>query len=221
MAKKRKPPRLATPPAPPPPPVPPPRDTVTEDTPLTDDERRFVEEWEVDRVAAAAYRRAFPGCTHRQAWWNGWRMRRQPNVAAEIRYLVRAQRIRDFVSADKVIEELARIGSSDILEMYDPATNQLRHPRHIPYNLRKCISEVKVQRQRSTRRGRATVTDQIVSYRLYNKLDALGKLMKHLGLETEITPLEVLLAALPRALAEQVRQELAAERTLPSTNGRH
>lgn len=216
MARKRKPPN-----APPPP-------EVTAETPLSEDETVFVNEFLIDRVSAAAYRRAFPGCSYQSAFRLGSIMRRRVNVAAEIDAGITAQRIRNNVSADGVINELKRIAFSDIYQLYDPATNQLREPRHIPYDLRKAVASVKISRERrsvSTRgRTRTTVTQAIVEYRFWDKVAALGKLMRHLGLEVEIPPLDVLLAALPRQLAEQVRTELARERTAvphPSTNGTH
>lgn len=209
---------------PPAPPSPPPE--VTAETPLSDDELRFVEEWIIDRNAAAAYRRAFPDCSHYNARRLGSLMRRRPNVDRECEAARSAQRIRSNVSADGVINELKRIAFSDIYQLYDPATNQLREARHIPYDLRKAVASVKISRERrsvSTRgRTRTTVTQSIVEYRFWDKVAALGKLMRHLGLEVEIPPLDVLLSALPRDLAEQVRVELTRARTapaIPSTNG--
>ncbi len=218
MARKRKPP---TPPAP---------VQVTADAPLNQDEERFVSEYLIDRISAAAYRRAFPGCSYQSAFRLGSLMRRRINVAAEIEAGIRSQRIRNNVTADSVIQELRCIAHSDLYQLYDPATNQLREPRNIPYELRKAIASVRVSRERRsvTTRGRTrtTVTQAIVEYRFWDKVAALGKLMRHLGLEQSITPLEGLLALLPPDLSAQVRgaliQQTARENAVSANgNGKH
>lgn len=197
-----------------------------EEEPLTPNEQRFVEEFLVDRVAAAAYRRVFPEVSHHAAYVCGPEMRRRPNVAREIRSALAAARVRSRVRADLVEEELARIAFSDIWDVFDPQTNTLRNPRHIPIETRKAIASIKVSRERTSRSSngntRTTVRESVVEYKLWPKVEALGKLMRRLGLETDLPPLEVLLSALPRDLAEQVRAALSAPRVAPpSTNGVH
>lgn len=227
MAKSRKtkappkrPPNRPGPPTPPPPPV-------TADTPLDEHERRFVEEYLIDRIAGAAYRRTFPNVTYHSSYHLGVAMRDRPNVRAEINAGLHAQRIRSRVTADKVVDELARIAFSDVYALYDEASNQLRHPRHIPYDVRKAIASIKVTRRRTTttRRGQTTTTttDALVEYRLWNKVDALDKLMSHLGLKkAEIPPLDALLALLPPPLREQLRVLMTEQQIRsPSTNGKH
>lgn len=213
------------------PPTPPPTPVDPATVELDDNERRFVEEYLVDRRATGAYLRCNPNVTRRSAAAAlGHEMKNRPHVAAEIRAGLALQRARCAVRADKVLEELAMIADSDVLDLYDEQTNQLRHPRNIPYQVRKCVASIKVSRQRTTTRTRnrtsVTVTDSIVEYKLWDKIAALGKLMRHLGLETEITPLDALLAALPADLREQVRRALIphAGRTItasPNGNGKH
>ncbi len=198
-----------------PPKAPQPPEEPNADTPLTDDEQRFTEEWAVDRSSAAAYRRCFPDASHYNSRRLGSLMRRRPNVDRECQAILRAARHRCGVSADEVIRELARIAFSDVLELYDPTTQQLRHPRYIPYDTRKVVSSIRVSRSRVSRstngRTRTTQTDQIIEYKLWDKNTALAKLMKHLGLENELTPLEALLALLPVSVREEVRAALALE----------
>lgn len=194
--------------------------------PLSPDEQRFVEEWLVDRSSARAYRTCFPGCSHHAARNHGWEMRHRPNVDREIRAAVHAQSIRTQVTADRALKELARVAFSDVIDLYDPVTHQLRHPRHIPFEARRAIASIKVGRTRTTTRSdgqtETQVAEHVVAYTLWPKMDALGKICRHLGMDTEITPLEALLQALPRELAAAVRQALAAPREVkPSTNGHH
>ncbi len=221
MAKQRKP-RTPPPPAAPPPPV-------TEDTPLTNEELLFINEYMIDRKGGPAYQRLHPDClSMRSACVIAHEMRTRLNVAAEIRERIRQHGVRCGVKADTVIQEIKRIGFSDILDLFDPNTNLLRAPRHIPLDLRRAIASVKVSRARvSTTRNRRTttkVTESFVEYRFWNKLDALAKLSNRLGLNTEIPSIEQFLLMLPRPLAIQVRDALLKQPTkvpAASTNGKH
>ena len=186
--------------------------------PLTSDEALFVDSYLIYRRYAAAYREVFPATSWQNSRRWGWEWGHRPHVEAEIRAAIRDQRTRKRATADGVIDELARIAFSDILDLYDPATQNLRHPRHIPFETRRAISSMRVQRQRVTEttqsggRGRPTTTtrivDSIVEYKLWNKTEALAKIANHLGLNTELPPLESLLRLLPTELASQVRSAL-------------
>lgn len=195
------------------------------DVPLNDDEQRFVDEWIIDRKSTMAYRRSFPGVSYATARRAGREMRLRPNVDREISAALHAQRIRTQVTADAVQEEIANIAFFDIYDLYDPDTGTLRNPRAIPYMTRKAIASIRVSRQSSTRhvrrKRRTTVKECIVEYKFWNKMDALGKLCLQLGMQTEITPLDALLRALPTDLAIAVRNVLVTpERvTAPSSNG--
>lgn len=195
------------------------------DIPLNDDEQRFIDEYLVDRNATRSYHTTFPNVSHYTARTEGCRMLARPNVRREVNAAIQSQSIRTQVTADKILKELARIATSDIWDLYDPQTGLLRHPRHIPYETRKAIASIRVQRERRTirrnNRSRTTLHESIVEYKLWPKMEALGKLCRHLGLDTEITPLEALLRALPGELSAAVRQALSADqnRTAPSLNG--
>jgi hypothetical protein len=110
--------------------------------PLDNQEQLFVEEYLYDRNYAHAFRRLNPECNHRNARQQGWEIGHRPNVAREIRDAVAAQKFRKRAHADRVIDEIALLAMSDIADLYDPQTHQLRHPRHIPYETRKCIASV-------------------------------------------------------------------------------
>lgn len=205
--------------------TPPPPNPV--DVPLTDEQLRFVDEYMIDRRSGLAYMRCHPDCrSHRTAQIQGCIIKNLPNVTAEIRSRTRELSVRRRVDSELVVAEIERLAFSDIIDLFDPRTSELRHPRHIPYDARKAIASVKVNRQRRTvtRNGktRTTVTDQVIEYKLWSKPEALARLCRFLGLETEIPPLEQLLALLPRPLAIQVREYLVQTRTaVPSSNGKH
>lgn len=208
MGKARKPPKKgAEPPAPP---------ADPRDRELDDDERLFVEQYLVDRNQYRAYRRTFPGTSARVARSHAYLMARRPHVRAEIQAGIAEQRRRCRVKADAALEELAVVAFSDVLGVFDPETNTLLNPRHIPYDTRKAVKSIKVSRERRsvTRAGRTTttVTETVVEYQFWDKLNALNQLREFLGLKTEIAPVEALMATLPPAAAAVLRQLMTAPR---------
>lgn len=204
--------KRTVPPPPPPDGTPPPPDV-----PLNDNEARFVAEYLMDRNATHAYLRMFPHVCYDSARNAGSDMRCRPHVAREIDIALRAQCLRTRISADGVLREVARVAFSDIFELFDPNTNQLRMPRQIPFEVRRAIMSIRVNRSRTTRTTEngqiTTVADTVLEYKFHPKMDALGKLARHLGLDTEITPLDALLRMLPHDLASSVRASL----TIPQT----
>ena len=210
------------------PPPPPPSNIDDPDRELNDYEARFVNEYLVDRCAAAAMRRIRPEYSHTVAASMGYQLRHRPCIDREIRAAVRAQSLRTRITADRALREIARIAFSDIIDLYDPHTGELYNPRNIPLEMRRAVSSVKVSRERRreerSRGVRVIVTDTVVEYKLYDKLGALEKLCRHLGLNTEITPLEAFLQLLPPDVSAEVRKLLAAKATAnftPSANGVH
>ena len=202
-------------PPPPEPNTPPPDPELlqAELRPLTEDEQRFCDEYLVDRNATRAYHATY-NCDYATAATAGPHLRHRPNVAREIAGMIRAQRVRLQLNADAVLKELCRCAFSDMYQVVDPQTHLLRNPRHIPLDTRRAVSEIRMTRERTTRSQANTtttaVTESVVTVKFWNKIDALGKLAKHLGLDTEVTPLDALLRLLPASVAAEVRAALNA-----------
>ncbi len=221
--RKDTPPEGAGPPTPPPPidpdapPAPDPNDPAARE--LTYTEQRYVDEYMLDRKRVRAYRRVFPNANYRTAANGVAEIHNRPHVLREIQEATRAQQIRTQIRADTVLKELRRIAESDVLDLFDPQTNQLRHPRHIPIDTRRTIASIRVNRARTTVNSangtQTSVVDTIMEYKLWNKNDALGKLAAYLGLQTEIPPLDALLSALPPALASAVRSAMLQQAQPP------
>lgn len=183
-----------------------------EGTPLTPAEARFVAEFMLDPTSAArAYRAAYPESSEAAARVGASRMKTRPHVAAAIRAAREAQARRTNVRADSVLRELVMIATSDAAELYDPRSNLLRHPRHIPISTRRCIASMKVRRIREeTRDDETVISEEIVEIQFADKIAALDRLARHLGLDTEITPLEALFEIMPKELGAAVRAALTA-----------
>lgn len=215
--RKRRPPKPPKGPGRPPPPGPPapPAGGEGDQAPLSDEEQRFVEEYLIDRNATRAYLAVNPGVRYCSARSRASEFRARPNVAAEIRAGEEALRIRAGVRADTVLRELVCLAFSDVVHLVDHQTGRLLPLRCIPREARKSVASIEVLRERTTVRrlaGRSvtTVTECLVRYKLWNKIDALDRLCNYLGLKTAIPSLEALLAALPPPAAAQLRAALAA-----------
>src|SRR5262249_17219203 len=151
---------------------------------------------------------AFPNSSYGAARVGASRLVAKDNIREEIRAARAEQQRRTRITADKVLREIARVAFSDLIDLFDDE-GRFRNPRAVPLEARHAIASVRVSRERVTRRvtrkgkTRTTTTtrESVLGYRLWNKLDALGKLAKHLGLNVEITPPEALLTAMPAELA--------------------
>lgn len=188
--------------------------------PLTEEQQRFVDEYVRDPNATLAYRRAYPGVGYATAGANGHKLLKNPQIQGEIAAARAAQQRRIRVDADRVVREIARVGFADVLDLFD-ADGCLLPLRDVPIGTRRAVASVKVRQERVkwTTAGETTVTraERVVEVKLADKLTALEKLGKHLGLFRELPPLEAVLALLPDAVRESVRRELAA--ALPPAGG--
>lgn len=181
---------------------------------LTPAQELFCREWCVDFNATRAYRVAFPGSTYQTAKTEGPKLLAKPHIKSETSAVRSAQRKRIGVRADAVIEEARRLAFSDPIYLFEDDGVTPRGMRHIPPETRAAIASVKVRRERVERHRadgdtEVVTTHEVIEFKLWPKPKGIDKLWVHLGLKTEITPLDALLAALPPGLAEQVRLALA------------
>ncbi len=199
---------------------------VAED--LSDIEKAFVDAYMIYRNSGKAYRSLFPNCSRITSYINGRDIRNREHVDREITAGIYAQRIRSQITADQVLDEIARVAFSDIVDLFNPVTGELLPPTEIPFNTRKALAKIKVSRVKETkqlkRKKVVTINECVIEYSFWDKMDALGRLCRHLGLETEITPLDALLRMLPNDLSQAVRASLMTATTtnrmkMPSANG--
>ena len=173
---------------------------------LTEQELRFVTEYVSDGNATRAYRAAFD-CTGRTTgavMVAASRLVRKRKVQEEIRVQRAEARKRLRVTPTRLQRELAAIAFADIgdvLDFSDTANGVRFRPfQDIPPNARKALESVTVQVKGED--------SYVVAVKLRDKLSALDKLAKMLGLYQELPPLEVLLMALPPNIADRVRVAL-------------
>lgn len=186
---------------------------MADDKPLTPKQQRFVEEYLVDLNAAAAARRA--GYSEAAARDIGAENLTKPNILAAIEAAKAARSRRTEVTADRVLLELARVGFSDIGEVlnFSGTDLSLRPAAEIPEDARRAIASIKVRRS-VLGSGDEAREVEVVEFRLHDKLSALEKAGKHIGMwpnkldlsgtvrhEGEVVPDDVRLAALDRLYA--------------------
>ena len=176
------------------------------DCELTEQELRFVVEYVSDGNATRAYRAAFD-CTGRSTgavMVAASRLVRKCKVREEIRAQHAEARKRLRVTPMRLQRELAAIAFADIGDVLDLSNSEegirLRSFQDIPPNARKALESVTMKVNGDD--------SHIIAVKLRDKLGALDKLAKLLGLYQELPPLETLLMALPPKVADRVRVAL-------------
>ena len=134
-------------------------------------QRRFVTEYLVDfnaRKAAIRAGYAAKGAAH-QAWQLlNWR----PNVAEAVKEGMKAREVRTLITADKALQELARIAFSDIARLLE--TDAEGRVRAKPLESLSAADTAAIVEW--------TVTEKSMRIRLHDKRAALVEINRHLGL---------------------------------------
>lgn len=151
---------------------------------LTDKQARFVEEYLIDLNATqAAIRAGYSEDTARQM---GAENLSKPVIADAIAEAQKARSERTQVTADQVLDHLARIGLSDIRRIFTP-DGQLKQPGQMDEATAACISSIEVV----TRNVGGGEVEHVHKVRLWDKLSALDKIGKHLGMFVDRSEVKV------------------------------
>lgn len=150
---------------------------------LTAQEQRFADHYVKYLNASAAAR--YAGVSPEAAGEAGWRLVRRPNVRAYVADLLAARNQAEGLDRDRVLGEIVTIGMANMLDYTREDVDGsptlcwqkvMENPR-----LGAAIQEVTTE-TRFDADGNPVTKSKI---KLYNKLDALDKLCKHLGLINE------------------------------------
>nr|WP_246386828.1 terminase small subunit [Gluconacetobacter sacchari] len=146
-------------------------------TSLNDKQRRFVEEYLVDLNATQAAIRA--GYSEKTARSQGQRMLTNVDIQKCLSEGQAARATRTKITQDRVVQEIARLGLSDVRKLFDDS-GRLLQPHEWDDDTAAAVAAIEVdQRKEPGEDGeRYTVT----KIKAWDKNSALEKLMKHLGL---------------------------------------
>lgn len=136
---------------------------------LAPKEARFVEEYLVDLNAGAAAVRAGYSAKHKYA--TGWDLLRKPEIQAAIQSAQKERSHRTGITQDRVLREIALLGFADLSEFasWGPNGLELKDSETLDPERRRAIVSV-------------SQTQHGLTIKLADKLVALEKLCRHLGL---------------------------------------
>ena len=136
----------------------------------------FCREYIVDRNATQAAIRA--GYSAKTAKATGSRMLTYVNIQAKIKELEKPVLKKQEVTAERVVQELARIAFSDVADLFDEDGN-MRNIREIPESARRAIAGVDVKEEFETFGGDTKVsTGYTKKIKMADKIKALELLGK-------------------------------------------
>ena len=158
---------------------------------LTSKQKMFVKEYLVDLNATQAALRA--GYSEKTAYRTGADNLKKPQIQEAIQQAMQKREQRTEITADKVLEEYAKLGFSDVSDYLEVVTERvlvdrtaegepiseikqfvfMKNTADIPPEKLAAISEVKQHK------------DGSISFKLHDKRGALDSIARHLGMFTE------------------------------------
>jgi phage terminase small subunit len=143
-------------------------------------EEAFAQEYVVDYNATAAMRRIGssaqnPGVAAGQVLARPWVRRRVEELAG--------QRYREAgVTSAALVRELARLGFSDVRNLFDPRTGALLEPHLLHPDVSSAIQSIKVVTRDARDENGNRIPERVHEIKLHDKGAALDKLMRFRGL---------------------------------------
>lgn len=169
-----------------------------------DKQARFVEEYLIDLNATQAAIRA--GYSPDSAHSTGWDILRKPEIQEAIQKAMNKRAERTGITQERVLKELARIAFANMgsFATWGPRGIKLRSKRHLSVDDRAAVAELS---ETTSQHGGS------IKFKLHDKLGALEKLMRHLGMNKEKSGLDELLSCLGAVdpnFTEEVRRHIAS-----------
>lgn len=140
-------------------------------------QRQFVDEYLIDLNASKAALRA--GYSPKTAERIGSELVRHPKILAEIEKAMEKRAARTNITADRILQELARVAFFDIRRLYDKDGN-LKKPADLDDETAAALSALEtIEQLNSESGGSPAVTKKI---KTFDKISALTLAMRHLGM---------------------------------------
>lgn len=147
--------------------------------PLNEKQKRFVEEYPKDLNATNAAKRA--GYSEKSAHAQGHRLLKHAEVAAQIQKAKLKRSKRTEITQDRVLEEIAKIGFSDIRKAVRWGDQPQTTPDGFKYPVELVPSE-DMEEATALAVSEVALTQSGVRIKMHDKLAALDKLARHVGL---------------------------------------
>jgi phage terminase small subunit len=179
---------------------------------LTPKQRVFALEYLACLNASEAYRRA--GYASKNADVDGPALLGNPGVRAFIKERQARREAKLELTAERVLQELARIAFFDPAGMYDAEGRLLNIP-DMPEDVRRAIAGVDVEKLFAFEDGEKEQIGHVVKVKVAPKVDAIEKAMKHLGLLVDRHQVDVTVKSHADLLAEAYRRLEEKRRTVP------
>jgi phage terminase small subunit len=146
---------------------------------LTDKERRFVGEYLITLDANNAAKKAgfssSVAASKAYQWVSNGKVK--PHVYSAVQEAICDREARTKITQDRVIQELARIGFSDLRNLIND-DGSFKHPSGWSADAAAAVASFEVA---TTNRGEGAI-EHVAKIRAWDKVQALEKLAKHLGL---------------------------------------
>lgn len=148
---------------------------------LTSKQDRFVQEYLVDLNATQAAIRA--GYSKKTAAAIGAENLTKPKIAEAVQNAMAERAKRTEITADKVLQELAKIGFADIRKLFTPG-GSLLPVSDLDDDAAACLSSIEIT-TRKVRGGDDDELEEVSKVKLWDKRAALVDLGRHLKLFTD------------------------------------
>lgn len=147
---------------------------------LTPKQAQFVREYLIDLNATQAAIRA--GYSAKTAYSAGQRLLRHVEVAAAVQAAQVKRAERTEITADRVLQEFAKLGFSDIRRIFTPS-GQLVDPADMDDEAAAAVQSVEIITRRVP--GDEKHVEQVHKIKLADKIGALTQIGRHLGMFTD------------------------------------
>lgn len=121
------------------------------------------------------------GYAPKQAVSQASRLMRDPKIQARIAELMSARAKRVEIDADQVLEELSRIGFSDVRALFDDR-GAIKDTKDWPRSLARAIASIEVNELFDYDGGQRKLIGQVKKIRFWPKVQALELMGRHVGM---------------------------------------
>lgn len=148
---------------------------------ISDKEEKFIEKYVETLNGSESYLYAYPKTKPSAAKTSGSRMLSREHVKVEIEKRVAKRTAKNEITADRILQELAKIAFSNVGDLFDPKTNAMKNIGDVDSATLSAVSGISIEENGYGKRKEGTTK----KVRMYDKIRALEKLGHYVGLFKE------------------------------------